>query len=370
MVKSGEKTMNKILAGAAMASGVLLLAGSVMAEGREDFYTQTNQQRYFNMAENARTFGMAGSSVPTSSDSSSVAGNPAGLGFMKDAEVSATYYRDTISGNDAADYGDVETDIDGGHVLAAVPLAPTLDGTPKYGTLGLGWSGAKGEADDVANSDGKGYSLTVAYGKDLSDSLALGYSAAFVHKKFTAHSATTDFSSKMDNGVVQTVGLQKKLSSATTLGVDTNFGFGTYESEATSGGNVAQGEDEDIHSWGAEVGVGHTMGATTLAGAIDYETYQSDIGDDSYAWGIRTGLEQAFTDWLKGRIGYRYQANFDYDAGFGNDNAKYNAVSLGAGVKLMKNLFADYGTEYRWVGDGSDWTHTVTLSVPFSLCAN
>lgn len=352
-------------AGAMLASSVLLFAGSVIAEGREDYYTQTNQQRYFNMPENARDFAMAGASVPTSSDSSSVVGNPAGLGFMRDADVSVTYFHDQITGNDAADFGEIENETDGGHVLAAIPIVPTLDGTPKYGTLGLGWTGFRGDSDDVANSESRSYGLTASYGKDLSDALALGYSVGYYHKKFTQE-VPADLSAKMTDGVVQTVGLQHKLSAATTWGLSSKYGFGSYDYE-TNGSEIAS---EDVSSWGASTGIAHAFGPTTLFGSVDYTNYNSDTDDDSYAWGFRTGLEQKFTDWLKGYLGYRYQANFEYDQGFENNNAKYNAVSFGAGVKLMRHLFADYGAEVRAVGDGYDWTHSVTLSVPFSMCVD
>ena len=61
---------------------------------------------------------------------------------------------------------------------------------------------------------------------------------------------------------------------------------------------------------------------------------------------------------------------YDFE-GFDDANisstAKYNALSWGIGVKITDNLIADYGGEFRGVG-ADDYTHFVTLSVPFSLC--
>ena len=46
--------------------------------------------------------------------------------------------------------------------------------------------------------------------------------------------------------------------------------------------------------------------------------------------------------------------------------AKYNAVSFGAGVKVV-GVNGDYAADYRSAGDG-DWSLMITASVPFSLC--
>ena len=110
------------------------------------------------------------------------------------------------------------------------------------------------------------------------------------------------------------------------------------------------------------------MGATLVSASIDYNRYNNEA-DDFNAWSFRTGVEQSLTNYLKARLGYRYTAITNADFGYGNNNSKYNAVSFGLGVQLAKYLMADYGAEYRASGDG-DWLHTVTLSVPFSLCNN
>jgi hypothetical protein len=351
-----------------VAAGALLFAGSVVADGREDYYTQTSQLSYFNTPENARTIGMAGSSVATSSDSSSVVGNPAGLGFMKDADVSLTYARNNISGNDANTFADVQSEIDSGQVLAAMPIVPTLDGTPKYGNIGFGWTGFKADSDDSENTELKNYSLNLAYGKDLSDQLAVGYALAYNQNKIKAFSAPLVATAKLDDGVRQEIGAQYKASKATTYGVSTHYGFGSFDANVANMSESASIGSADIGNWGMDVGVGHTAGGTLYTASMDYNRYNNE-SDDFNAWSFRTGLERSLTDYLKGRLGYRYTALTNADFGYGNENSKYNAVSFGLGVQLAKHLMADYGAEYRASGDG-DWLHSVTLSVPFSLCNN
>lgn len=359
----------KKIAGA-VAAGAILFAGAAVAEGRQDFYTQTDQLGYFFVPENARTVGMAGSSVATSSDSSSVVGNPAGLGFMRDADVSITYASNQISGDDRDSGEEVQAEVDGGQALAALPLAPTLDGTPKYGTLGFGWAGFRGDADTVRDDEYRNYALHLAYGKDLSDTLAVGYALAYNQNKQSIQVGGLNANRKMEDGVRQEIGVQHKSSKNTTWGLSTHYGFGTFDYEGDFAGTSLGTAEEDIDNWGMDLGVGHQMGKTLYTVSTDYSRYGSDVFDDYGAWNFRMGLEHALSDAIKGRLGYRYSALMSNDLGLENDNVKYNAVSWGLGFRLAKYLMADYASEYRHVGDGSDWLHTVTLSVPFSLCDN
>jgi len=362
-----------------VAASALLFAGSAIADGRQDYYSQISQLSYFSTPENARTIGMAGSSVATSSDSSSVVGNPAGLGFMKDADISVTYSRNNISGNDADTFAGINAEIDGGQALAALPIFPTLDGTPKYGTFGFGWAGFKSNTNDSYNTELNHYSLNLAYGKDISDQFALGYSFAYNQNKTTLFNpkvtATDNFTSKLDNGVRQEIGAQYNASKSTKFGISTHYGFGRFDTNDYNGDYL---DEANIGNWGINLGVGHTIGATLITASLDHNSYYGDndyfestmtLRPDFYASSFRTGLEQTVTNYLKARLGYRYTAITNADLGYGNNNSKYNAVSFGVGAQLSKSLVIDYGAEYRESGDG-DWLHTVTLSVPFSLCNN
>lgn len=166
---------------AALASALLVCGTHAMADGRTDHDHQFSQQRYFDLPQNAESFGMAGTTVTTLSDSSSVLGNPAGLGFMKDADVSATYAYNQLTGNDLNTYQDIEQTGHSGHaVTAALPIGPTLDGTP-HGNIGFGWSGYRGDANDAADTDTDGYRLHLSYGNDISSNLSLGYGVSYLH---------------------------------------------------------------------------------------------------------------------------------------------------------------------------------------------
>src|SRR5207253_2945418 len=115
------------------------------------------------------------------------------------------------------DYRKIEQETNGGHALISLPVGPTLDGTPKWGSLGLGYYGYGGETDDFADTDTRGYHLYLAWGKDLNDQWTLGYSAAYVHDN--AKSNLTDVRREMNDGVRQAVGAQYKASDALMVGL-------------------------------------------------------------------------------------------------------------------------------------------------------
>ena len=354
----------RYLVGAGVMLFVAGFSANVYADGVEDFYYQLNQSRFFDLPQNARTLAMAGSSVATSMDSSSVVGNPAGLGFMKDAEVSGTYFYQQTTGNDIIDYSDVEQRGDGGNVLAAFPIVPYKDALPEYGNIGFGWTGFRGYGDDSADADQNAWRLHLAYAKAINDSFSLGYNFSYMYDRNTVDGLPT---AKMNDGIRQAIGAQYKLSADTTFGLSTSYGFG---SEKLPNGLTFDGSSRDrIRSWAMEGGVAQKALAGLWTASIGYTGYWQHIGEDANAWSFRLGAEYpVWSDWLKLRAGYRYQANMGYKIG-DDENAKYNAVSFGAGVNVMKWFDLDYAAEYRAVGDG-DWSHYVTLVVPFSLCNN
>lgn len=347
--------------GFVLAAGLAVSVASVaVADGRQDLYYQVNQRQFFDNAQNARTFGMAGSSVATSMDSSSVLGNPAGLGFMKDAEISGGYAYDQVTGNDYWTYDDVEATQNSGQVMGAMPLMPYADALPEWGNLGMGYSMSKLDGDDEG-IDQKTWKIHLAYAKALSNAWSLGYSINYQHTK----TVTDIWDLKMRNGVRQAVGAQYKMSPDTTFGLQTFYGFGSGDLKSAFG-ELDLGRDK-LRSWGMEGGVAQKVWYNTLlTSSIDYIGYWQDKLDDANAWNFRIGAENAVTDWLTLRAGYRYAANMGFDL-WGEENAKFNAVSFGAGTALGKYFRLDYGAEYKAIGDG-EWTHMVTASVPFSLC--
>ena len=355
--------------GFVLAAGLVVSVGisaSAFADGAQDLYYQMNQKHFFNNMQSARVAAMAGSSATTNADSWSTLGNPAGLGWMKDAEVSAGWSWNELSGNDLLDGGDVDGDSNDGYVLGAFPIVPYRDALPEYGNIGFGWSGYSGDVDDSLESEFSDWRLHLAYAKAIDSAWSVGYSFGYVNSKYEPILWTEE----MNDGIRQAIGAQYKMSSSTTFGLDTVYGFGRGKLEDVSP-LLDLGDDERrVRSWGVQGGVAQKMFADTLMTAsVDYTGYWQNVEDDAAAWGFRLGVEQPVIDWLTLRAGYRYMANFGYDFR-GDDeggNAKINADSFGAGVGLGKYARADYAAEFRAIGDG-DWSHWVTLSVPFSIC--
>jgi long-subunit fatty acid transport protein len=363
--KLSYKALLGVAGALALTSGVSSVA---RADGVQDFYVQLAHQRFYANPQSARSWGMGGSINSVSHDSSNVLQNPAGLGWMEDAEVSAAYGYETITGNDRDTFADIEQEFDSGYAVGAFPIVPTLDGLPEYGTFGLGWSGFDSDVDDSLNTETDGYRLHFAYGVAVNPYWSVGYSLSY-----NDQTQENDVSRiEGDDGYRHTMGVQYKHSDVWTFGSSLFIAQGD---PTVSVGNLSSDIDQD--SIGFDVGAAYLYQQGTLVGMqIDYVSYdaEGDIGgvslnEDGDAMGVRLGVEQDLNEWSKGRLGYRYQSNFEYD--FDRDEAasgtaKFNAISFGAGV-FWDHLRLDYGAEYRWIADG-DWSHWVTASVPFSLC--
>ena len=358
-----------------ISASLVALTAPVLADGRADYYQQFAKQRFFDQQSSARSIAMAGAPIATTMDSSSVLGNPAGIGFMKDAEISGNYTHEMISGNDLDTYEDIESDRDNGYAVGAFPISPYLDALPENGNIGLGWSGERFDGEDSNNSDSRVYGIHAAYAKALNDRWSLGYGITYKNDDVN----TDSYDYEMTDGVRQTVGFQNKVKENFTWGSSFFYGFGQGSRDLVDGSALA---DFDLSSWGADLGATTKLGSTTIAYSADYTNYSTNGGSfittsetsedgGADAFGFRLGAEQPINDWLALRAGYRYMANLSYDFpevdGL-EGTEKFNAVSFGAGFKLH-NVNVSYGAEYRALAN-DDWTHSVNLSVPFSLCKN
>lgn len=353
-----------------LAMGTLNPA-SALGDGKVDFYQRFAHQSYFDLPTTARHYGMASASVASTSDNASILSNPAGLGFMQDAEVSGTYAQEYITGKDQVTYRDVEQDLDHGHFLAAFPIGPQLDAAPNFGNVGFGWSGFSSESDDSFNLETEGYRVHVAYAIPIGDTLSAGYSFAYLNHE--QESSFAEF--EVDDGYRHAIGVQFRPSDSLTIGSSAFVGWSDPKVDLIDGPDVGL----DQESWGVDIGVSQQIGATMLSLRVDWIDYEIDddsgagFSQDGDAFGVRAGVEQALSEWMQARLGYRYQGNLEYD--FDNDDslsdtAKFNAVSAGLGVQLEAVGYAvrlDYAAEYRWVGD-DEWSHYVTVAVPFSIC--
>jgi opacity protein-like surface antigen len=360
----------------------LLAPNFLQADAQRDYYSQQATRRYFNTPQNARTFGMAGSSIQTSSDSSSVTGNPAGLGLMQGGDLSLSYGRNTFSGRSYPGYENIEQDEDSLRGLLALPLGPVADGLPEFGNIGFGWNGYDSDSNDALNTESEGNEIYGAYAKALSDTLSIGYSLGYFDDELKGDSFNYDSSANFRH----TLGVQHVVSDEISWGTSIFVGHGDYD--ATFDGATSE---SSLNQYGIEVGVGYRMGMTLLTSGLGYSYYDTDgrqnsssnsivIGGDESGHGINfsVGAEQTISDWLKLRAGYRYNGLNDYtferaDLSALDGSAKYNAFTAGVGFLIpLENHYVsavhlDYGAEYRAIGDG-DWKHVATVSVPFDLC--
>lgn len=369
----------------------LVLAGATSLghadEKAHDFYFQQNQQRFVTQTQDARMFGMGGSTALTAANSVSTVTNPAGLGMMKYGDVSASYSYNEVSGNDFPTGGRVKDKQNWGQVYGATPLGPVKDSLPDYGNLGLGWYGRYGNWNpDQTSTDSSTYQGSAGYGKAIGDKTSLGYSLTYQNDSIS--SDRFDYGST--NSFLHNVGVQYRDSEDLVWGATVTLGHGKHDLRFPQG---VRGQSVDQFSAGVATGLEYQADDTTsVAVGVDY-TYYDNNGDNNVVvsntvWGgdstghagnARVGIEERINDWFAVRAGYRYAANFNWnykrdDLSELDGSAKYNAWSGGAGVNyafdrdsFIQSVRLDYGVEYRDVGNG-DWQHLITLATPFDLC--
>lgn len=347
------------------------------ADAQEDFYFQFAKQRYFERLTTARNVGLGGAANVTATDSSSVAGNPAGIGMMGKAEFSGSYVRNEVTGRDYPFYDKVQQDIDAGHVRLALPLGPNLDDLPDWGNIGLGWTGYDSDVDDNLNTETDGTQLHFAYAKALNPHLSLGYSLDFIDDNFE-NDAVSNY--EMTDGFRHNFGVQWWKDKSFGVGALFYFAYGDPNADIVGAGK----NDYETEAFGFELGASWRWDRTLLAVSADYNDYDTEDSNSRFGFGpngnedgddfsFRLGIEQTLVgDWLKGRIGYRYAGLQDYKIEATNGDidgsAKHNVLALGLGADLGRYLRVDYGVEMRFVGDENDVLHAVTATVPFSLC--
>lgn len=357
------------------------------ADGRRDYYIQEAEKLFYGTSTNAKQAGQAGATNVTSKDSSAVVNNPAGIGMNHGGDVSFTYGRNEISGNQTSDYAEVEDTSDMGQVLASIPLNPTLDGTPESGSIGFGWTGIDSDSDDSVDTQGTNNQVHGAYGIEISDGLSLGYGLTWFDNK--QETTVSDF--EQTNGFRHNFGVQSADGDLTT-GANFYFADGEYDLEGVnSNGSIANGTS-DYKEHGIEVGAAYQVAdATSVSTAVGYRSFDVDGefvagAPDTFVGGneggnffdVKLGLEHALDEMFMVRAGYRYLGRQTYffgreDIRDFNGSAKTNAYSAGLGVVIptglhyVPNVNLDYAAEYRDIAYG-DWQQTVTLSLPFTLC--
>lgn len=373
-----------------MATGASLIVAVCstvsLAENKvKDFYFQEVMERYYNNPSTSRILGMGGSSSLTSTDSSAIVGNPAGLGFMQRGELSGTYGHNTISGEEFPTGNGIEQNSNSGLGLLAIPLGELPNQTPELGNLGLGWNGNYSNwSDDSFDSHDKQTKVYGSYALAVSDDVSLGYSLAWNKDKLQANDL---FNYPMANGFRHTLGAMVKVVPGLMVGSTILVGHGRhhamFEPDTRGISNTNQ--------YGAGLGAQYQFDATTIAANVDYSHLMTSgevdrsipanyIGGDEKGnvFNARFGLEQMIEESIAVRAGYRFAglANYDYsrpELSSLDGSAYYNAFTLGTGFVIetdwhyLPQVKVDYGVEYRAVGN-DDWQHAVTISLPFDVC--
>ena len=380
----------KITQPLALAFAALLVTSATAAADDRvtDLYFQEAIERYFEYPQNAATFGMAGSNVMTTSDSSSVVGNPAGLGFMKLGEVSGTYSHNSIGGAEFDSDQSVTQQTNAGSGMIAIPLGGRSTELPDYGNLGIAWTQSYGRwGDSTYDTIAKRMQIVGAYSLPINSNLSAGYSLGWTDDKFQAREV---FDFPMASGFRHTLGLQWQDDQGDLrIGFSGMLGHGRHHALFEPDTNATSKTFET----GADLGASYRVAsATVLAMGLEYRHLQSNgdvvesipanvVGGDENGnvYGIKLGVEQGlFDNAVKIRAGYRYAglAAYNYNRVELNDingSAYYNAWTLGAGYeqrldsKWIPSIRIDYGVEYRTTS-GDDWEHVVTVSMPFDLC--
>ena len=372
----------------AATAGILGAATLAFADGQDQYYIAQAAQRYFEQGQNARTFGLGSSAIVTSRDSSSIIGNPAGLGLMTGGEFTGSYGYNELSGEEIESWDNIKAKQNYGAGLLAFPIGPVENDLPDYGNFGLGWSGIQSDTTDSIDTDAYITNIHGAYAKAIDPDLSVGYALTWQHNKL--QSDLYDYT--MDNGFRHTVGFQQIVDDNLTIGGDFFFGHGSYDTtlRSANGASVGVG-DSNVKAHGFDVGLAYAMEHTTFFASVDYTAMKTTSGgvqaanpeivvggDESGTFFTpKAGVEYAANDDIILRGGYRYLArqayHFDREELNGLDGAaKTNAYSLGIGLNLpvhdnyIKALRIDYGVEYRNVT--GDWQHLVTLAVPFDVC--
>lgn len=351
----------------------------------QDFYFQQHQRRFGTEARDGRMFAMAGSTSLVSRNSVSAGTNPAGLGLMEQGDVSAVYGYNEVSGNVFPTRERVKDKQHMGQIFGAIPLGPVKDDLPDYGNLAIGWKGDIGDwKGDPTDTESRSHEVTGAYAAAIGESASMGYSLTYLNDKveFTGHDydATESF--------IHRLGVQYRDTEDLIFGATASFAHGSHDLSHKE----AIGIDQTVDHFGFGIGLGaqYTMDATSVAFGADYNYYDNkgvnQIPNDTvwggdaigHAMNFKVGFEQLLQNWLALRAGYRYAANFSWnykrpDLDSIDGGAKYNAWSLGAGLRLPLNgsniqeIRLDYGVEYRAVGR-DDWEHLISLVAPFDIC--
>ncbi len=379
MLSKNLKTISKLLI------FLVLFAGNSFSDPARNFYSQQAMERFAQLPQNARTLGMSGSSIQTSADSSSILGNPAGLGRMNLFEFSLSGGQEDRKGEEIFEGGRFEEFENKLQGYLAMPIGPESALGTKWGTLALGLSRYQGSTSDSINSSPDGHLRSIAYGVAPLENFSLGYSLTFVEDQL--HSNLADFHST--NRFMHLVGAQLVANENLVFGATVGWLIGQtdFEEFSVMSDGLSKARQQRV-SIGAEYSIENTI----VTASMNFDRYKSKGNVDPVSPLIivgnreegetldgRIGLEQRALSWLSLRIGYRYTNVLEYefkrtDLEELSGKYDYSAYSGGIGFHYVKGdpkdridyFRVDYGGEYRDLTNG-DYTQMLTLVIPFDI---
>lgn len=361
---------------------LLLIAFSVFTqvshadvEEIREFYIQHVRMKYFDTDLDARSLGMGGSPYVSTNRVYSMLGNPAGIGWLVDPEITATMMVDEISGEDLICLTcpkNTSRDIDGDRYMGSLLYANPFN-YGNYGVLGMGLQYYDLNVNDNQNTETEGYWAHLAYAKEFGTDWSLAYMLSYRNDSEDNRLVNYD----MDDGLRHTLGIQYWPHEDILFGLSLFYGFGDIDSHIASLGI----QDGDRESYGASFGFSwRVLEWTKLSASIDYTEYivnaniiapnlNQNVDEDGQSWAAHVGIEHEVVHNVFLRAGYHYR-EIDYefmDAGLATsltDNIAYHAPSAGIGWRINEHVSLDYGFEYRFIGN-DDMTHALSLTYHF-----
>lgn len=349
-------SFNNVLAFLCFLSLNIHTSAAFAQHSSRPFYVEQAQQRFFDEWPDARTLSLAGASIGTANDSSSVNGNPAGLGFLNFPELTLSYdYNQTGAREALVEYQ---------HVGTASLAIPSETFGLDWGTFGIGTTGLQGGPNDYPiNSEHRVESFDFAYAKSITPSLSIGYTGT----RFDNHVYSNLYRYEMNPGIRHTVGAQYKVESI-VLGASTFYGSGRYDANFHELGESSS----SIREFGIDVGASYATNASKYFAGFELSDYRAsgtpDVAPSSIELGgkevgslyvPKIAAEFSINDWLTARIGTRYifRRQFFYRDELsmlsGEANSFAWSTGLGAKLPLKYSPEIDLGYEERELESGN-----------------
>ena len=296
----------------------------VSADTLDDFYIQQVLDRYYTTPNDVQGLSLAGASIPVCGGAACLSNNPAGLGWMSANELYVDAGKTSLDGNEQTTGAPITQNTTLGSGVLGIPLGAT-EHTPKYGTLGLGFSRYQGDTDDSVGTIPDGHRRSIGYGYALTPTIALGYGLTFYDDQLNTRQADLHSHARF----LHIFGAQYKASQKLLLGATFQLGVGQADAEDyTLQSDGLARPREYLFQLGARYGIssGSLFGASRvrfLESPSNFEEVSEQVfvggEEEGYEAELSVGFEYDRLEMIKPRIGVRYRY-VDYT--FERENAR------------------------------------------------